>query len=181
VVRIYTRSGDEGQTSLFDGSRVAKTHERVQAGGELDELNACLGLARAHLSGSEEVLEELIDGLQRDLFELGARLADPRRDGEAAPDGGPSLSTARLEDLMDEWTAELPELKAFILPGGAPAAAAIQLARSVCRRAERAILPLSDEGALHPELMAWLNRLSDLLFVMARLINHRAGCQEPTW
>jgi cob(I)alamin adenosyltransferase len=178
-VKIYTRTGDTGETSLFDGTRVRKSEPRVEAYGDVDELNACLGLARA--SGADhEIADELIR-LQRDLFALGAQLADP---GEkiAARVTKAALGdddVARLEQLIDRYEAELPALRRFILAGGSPAGAALHVARAVCRRAERRMVAL--EPAVDAVLVRYVNRLSDLLFVLARAVNHRAGAVETEW
>jgi cob(I)alamin adenosyltransferase len=178
-VKIYTRTGDTGDTSLFDGTRVRKSEPRVEAYGEVDEVNACLGLARASCADRE--IDADIVHLQRDLFALGAQLADP---GEkiAARVGKAALGDAdvtRLEQVIDRYEAELPPLRRFILAGGSPAGAALHLARAVCRRAERRMVAL--EPALDPVLLRYVNRLSDLLFVLARAMNHRAGAVETEW
>ncbi len=178
-MKIYTRTGDTGDTSLFDGTRVRKSEPRVEAYGDVDELNACLGLARA--SGADhEIADELVR-LQRDLFALGAQLADP---GEkiAARVTKAALGdddVARLEQLIDRYEAELPALRRFILAGGSPAGAALHVARAVCRRAERRMVAL--EPAVDAVLVRYVNRLSDLLFVLARAVNHRSGAVETEW
>ena len=178
-MKIYTRTGDTGQTGLFGGGRVAKDDARVAAYGDVDELNACLGLARA--SGADhEIADELVR-LQRDLFALGAQLADP---GEkiAARVTKAALGdddVARLEQLIDRYEAELPALRRFILAGGSPAGAALHVARAVCRRAERRMVAL--EPAVDAVLVRYVNRLSDLLFVLARAVNHRSGAVETEW
>jgi cob(I)alamin adenosyltransferase len=179
-VKIYTKTGDAGETSLFDGTRVPKTDPRVVAYGEVDELQACLGLAVA--AGMDRELHEIAEHLQRDLFALGARLADPAhkiaaRVSKVVID---ESSVTRLEAWIDRFEEELPPLRHFILAGGAPAGAALHLARTVCRRAERAALALGS-GAVDSVLLVYLNRLSDLLFVMARVANHRAGVPETEW
>jgi cob(I)alamin adenosyltransferase len=175
-VKIYTRTGDAGETSLFDGTRVRKSEPRVDAYGEVDEVNACLGLARASCT-DHDIDAELVH-LQQDLFALGARLADP---GEkiAARVTKAALGdedVTRLEQLIDRYEAELPR---FILAGGSPTGAALHLARAVCRRAERRMVAL--EPAVDGVLVRYVNRLSDLLFVMARAANHRAGAAETEW
>jgi cob(I)alamin adenosyltransferase len=180
VVKIYTRTGDTGETGLFDGTRVAKSDRRVAAYGDVDELNAWLGLVRASLPGSS--VASMIERIQRDLFAVGARLADPAqriadRVEKAAVTGD---DIARLEAWIDALETELPPLRRFILPGGSPAGSALHVARTVCRRAERAMVALGP-GAFEPELLVYVNRLSDLLFVMARAINHRAGLPETAW
>jgi cob(I)alamin adenosyltransferase len=177
-VKIYTRTGDAGETGLFDGTRVSKADPRVAAYGDVDELNAWLGLARA--SGGDDRMAAYLEQIQRDLFALGARLADPRRKiavrVEKATIGAGDV--ARLEAWIDHLEATLPPLRKFILAGGSPAGAALHVARTVCRRAERASASLGD---VEPEVLAYLNRLSDLLFVMARAANQRAGAPEIEW
>lgn len=179
-MKIYTKTGDRGETSLFDGTRVPKTDQRVAAYGDVDEVQAALGLAASALVDDE--LRGQLVAIQRDLFALGARLADPshkiaRRVSKIVID---EASVARLEGWIDALDAELPPLRHFILSGGAPAGAALHLARAVCRRAERAVLTLGAD-AVEPIVLEYLNRLSDLLFVMARAANHRAGVAETEW
>jgi cob(I)alamin adenosyltransferase len=179
-VKIYTKTGDSGDTSLFDGTRVSKTDPRVAAYGDVDELQACLGVARA--AGLPEDLDDMCVSLQRDLFALGARLADPghkiakRVEKIVINDD----SVTRLEGWIDRLDAGIPALRHFILSDGAPAGAALHLARTVCRRAERAVLSLGKD-AVEPVVIVYLNRLSDLLFTMARAANHRAGSPETPW
>jgi len=178
-VKIYTRTGDSGETSLFDGTRVKKDDARVDAYGEVDELNAWLGLARA--AGLDPALDEEVVRLQRDLFALGAQLADPA-DKIAARVTKAVIGDAdvtRLEDLIDRLESEVPPLRRFVLAGGTPAGATLHLARTVCRRAERRIVAL--EPAADPVLLRYVNRLSDLLFVLARVINRRGGAAETEW
>jgi cob(I)alamin adenosyltransferase len=178
-VKIYTRTGDAGETSLFDGTRVKKHDGRVDAYGEVDETNAWLGLARSPAIDAD--LDAEIVLLQRDLFALGAQLADPAdkiadRVTKAALG---DADVARLERLIDRLEAQLPPLRRFILAGGTPAGAALHVARTVCRRAERRIVAL--EPAVDPVLLRYVNRLSDLLFVLARAVNHRARVPETEW
>jgi cob(I)alamin adenosyltransferase len=179
-LKIYTKTGDAGETSLFDGTRVSKTDPRVVAYGEVDELQAVLGVATS--AGVDADIGELLVSLQRDLFALGARLADPAH--RIAPRVAKVIvseeSVVRLENWIDRLEDELPPLRHFILSGGAPAGAFLHLARTVCRRAERAVLSLGDE-AVEPVIRIYLNRLSDLLFVMARAVNHRVGVTETEW
>jgi cob(I)alamin adenosyltransferase len=179
-MKIYTRTGDAGETALFDGSRVSKADPRVDAYGHVDELNAVIGQARA--AGVDPALDAWLDRLQRDLFAVGAQLADPS--SRIAPrvtkaDITPA-DTARLEAWIDEAEASLPPLRRFVLPGGTGAAAALHLARTICRRAERQIVGLGP-AAVDAELLAYVNRLSDLLFVLARLANARAGVPDQEW
>jgi cob(I)alamin adenosyltransferase len=177
-VKIYTRTGDSGETGLFDGTRVSKADARVAAYGEVDELNAWLGLARA--AGVDAALAVWIEHVQRDLFALGARLADPRHKIAARVEKAAvrAADIERLEGWIDQLEADLPPLRRFILPGGSPGGAALHVARTVCRRAERAVVGLGDA---EPDVVIYLNRLSDLLFVMARASCHRAGVPEIEW
>jgi cob(I)alamin adenosyltransferase len=184
-MKIYTRTGDQGQTGLYGGTRVSKADPRVAAYGDVDELNACLGMVRAQGELAEDIVA-LLEQLQKDLFAMGARLANPsdkpsRRlpidDGRLTID---AAAVASLEASIDRLEAELPPLRRFILPGGSRAGALLHFSRTVCRRAERAIVSL---GAEHVDqhLVIYVNRLSDLLFVMARAVNHRAGQHETEW
>lgn len=179
VVKIYTRTGDTGETSLFDGTRVSKADRRVEAYGEVDELNAWLGFARSPALDPD--LEEALVAIQRDLFALGARLADPasRIASRVTKATLGDDDIARLEGLIDRLETELPPLTRFILAGGSPAGAALHVARAVCRRAERRMMAL--EPPPEPVLIRYINRLSDLLFVMARVANRRSGAAEIEW
>jgi cob(I)alamin adenosyltransferase len=177
-VKIYTRTGDSGETSLFDGSRVSKADARVAAYGAVDELNAWLGLARTPGRLTRR-LEEMVERIQRDLFALGARLADPRHKiaERVTKAQVHSEDVSRLEGWIDSLDAELPVLRKFILPGGSRQGALLHVARTVCRRAERSVVSIGGD----PELIIYLNRLSDLLFVMARFENSTAGIPEIEW
>ena len=179
-MKIYTRTGDGGETGLFDGTRVSKADPRVAAYGDVDELNAWLGLARASLEDAQ--LLQMVERIQRDLFALGSRLADPsRRIADRVTKASVSGDDiARLEQWIDLLEAELPPLRRFILAGGSPAGAAFHVARTVCRRAERAIVSLGD-NAVEQDVIVYVNRLSDLLFVLARFSNDRAGSPELEW
>ena len=179
-MKIYTKTGDTGQTSLFDNTRVSKADPRVDAYGEVDELNACLGVARA--AGVDGDIARVLDSIQKDLFALGARLADPssRIAGRVTKAAVTTADVERLEQTIDALEAELPALRRFILPGGALAGALLHQARTVCRRAERRVIALGADE-VEPILIVYLNRLSDLLFVMARTVNHRAGVPEVEW
>lgn len=179
-MKIYTKTGDAGDTSLFDNTRVRKSDGRVDAYGEVDEVNACLGAARA--AGVDADVAAAIEAVQKDLFALGARLADPsaRIAGRVEKAAIAAADVERLEREIDRLEAELPPLRRFILPGGSPAGAALHLARTVCRRAERRVVALG-AGAVEPVLVVYLNRLSDLLFVMARAVNHRSRVPEVEW
>jgi cob(I)alamin adenosyltransferase len=179
-VKIYTRTGDGGETGLFDGTRVPKSDARVAAYGDVDELGAWLGLAGAMRPGDR--VSTMLEQVQRDLFALGARLADPRhriadRVSKAAVG---AADAARLEGWIDELEGTVPPLRRFILAGGTPAGAALHVARTVCRRTERAVVGLGRDE-IDGELLVYLNRLSDLLFVMARAVNHDAGSPELEW
>ena len=184
MVRIYTKTGDEGETSLFGGQRVPKDAPRVEAYGAVDELNAVLGVVVTLLRG--EPVDDLVERLtrvQRDLFALGADLATPLEDTKAAT-WVPRIGEAdveRLERWIDEAETTLPPMTAFILPGGALAAAHLHVARTVCRRAERRVVTLSRQEPLNPHARVYLNRLGDLLFVWSRLVNHRLGVAEQEW
>lgn len=178
-VKIYTRTGDAGETSLFDGTRVSKADARVDAYGEVDEVNAYLGLARA--SRPDADIDEPLLQIQRDLFALGARLADPaiRIAARVTKAAVTDADVLRIEALIDRFEAELPPLTRFILAGGAPGGAALHVARTVCRRAERRIVSL--DPAADALIVRYVNRLSDLLFVLARVVNRRAGVPEIEW
>ena len=179
-MKIYTRTGDSGDTALFDGTRVPKSDGRVAAYGDLDELNAWLGFVGAQQPGGD--VSTQLQQIQRDLFAVGARLADPshRLAGRVTKAAVSMEDVARLERWIDEFDAVIPPLRRFILAGGTPAGAALHVARTVCRRAERAMVQLG-EGAFENELLQYVNRLSDLLFTMARAVNHRAGIADLEW
>ena len=181
-MRIYTRTGDDGGTALFGGGRVPKDNDRVEAYGDVDELNASLGMARAVETMPR--IDEVLVPVQRDLFAIGALLATPDHDKmqqQLAKARVDEDRIAQLERAIDEAEAELEPLKAFIVPGGTPKSAALHVARTVCRRAERRVVHLAREVPLPPLVVVYLNRLSDLLFVLARLANRRAGAGEVTW
>ena len=180
-MKIYTRSGDEGDTGLFGGGRVPKDHPRVAAYGDVDELNSALGLVRATLP---PLFDELLASVQRDLFAMGGQLAtpDPERVTRALQKAALSEDrVGELERAIDTADVELAPLKAFVLPGGTPKAATLHVARTVCRRAERSVVRLAREAEVHPDFVVYLNRLSDLLFTLARLANHRAGIPDEAW
>lgn len=178
-MKIYTRTGDAGDTSLYGGNRVRKSDNRVDAYGEVDELNAWLGLARA--SDLDPDLDTALLQIQRDLFALGAQLADPAETvaTRVTKTVIADADVARLEELIDRLESELPPLRRFILAGGSAAGATLHLSRTVCRRVERRIVAL--EPPVDPILLRYVNRLSDLLFVLARIVNHRAGIPETEW
>lgn len=179
-MKIYTKTGDQGETGLFGGPRVRKSDARVEAYGEVDELNAAVGAARAVVEDPE------IDGhlarVQAELFCVGAELATPHeaKARSAIPRLEPA-STAGLEAAIDAWERELPPLSRFVLPGGTRTAAALHVARTVCRRAERRAVALAAEVEIDAAALAYLNRLSDFLFVAARIANRRAHREEPLW
>jgi cob(I)alamin adenosyltransferase len=179
-VKIYTKTGDSGETSLFDGTRVSKTDPRVAAYGDVDELQAAIGVARA--TGLDPDLDEMCVTMQRDLFAVGARLADPSHKIAARVEKATitDAHVTRLEGWIDRLDAEVPPLRHFILSGGGPPGAELHLARAICRRAERAVLAIGS-GAVEPVLVVYLNRVSDLLFMMARAANHRRGVTETEW
>jgi cob(I)alamin adenosyltransferase len=178
--RIYTKTGDDGETGLGDGSRVAKDHPRVAAYGSVDELNAVLGLVLAAESQQREA--ELLRGIQNDLFDVGADLCVPPAADEK-PGGRLRVrpeQAARLEIAIDRLNENLRPLTSFILPGGSPAAAWCHLARTVCRRAEREVITLTHGETVNPQVVVYLNRLSDLLFVLARFYNNN-GQDDVLW
>ena len=179
-MKIYTRTGDDGETSLFDGTRVSKSDPRVAAYGDVDEISAVLGIARTHLRDRDVV--NILDAIQRDLLALGARLADPRAKiaKRVTKVELGDVDVERLEAWIDQFTADLPPLRSFIVAGGAQAGANLHLARAICRRAERRVVALGPEAVEAP-LLTYLNRLSDLLFVLARVANHREGMAEVEW
>ncbi|MBK6904599.1 MAG: cob(I)yrinic acid a,c-diamide adenosyltransferase [Saprospirales bacterium] len=176
--KIYTKTGDKGQTSLFGGRRVSKGHLRIDAYGTVDELNSCIGLLRDHLS--DEVLRALLKEIQDRLFTLGANLAaDPSKELQK-----PDLleeDIKLLEREMDRMDEGLPELRNFILPGGHPTVSFCHLARCVCRRAERLAVTLAEEEPVDPILIQYLNRLSDYLFILGRRIAFDLGIEEVVW
>ena len=179
---IYTRTGDTGTTGLFGGGRVPKDHPRVAAYGDVDELNATIGLARA--TPPSDLADPLLEAVQRDLFALGGHLATPDPAKVAKALERATLSPERIREfemVMDAADQELGPLRAFVLPGGAPKAAALHLARTVCRRAERSIVRLAQDGEVPELFLVYVNRLSDLLFTLARLANQRAGVGDVTW
>jgi cob(I)alamin adenosyltransferase len=172
LTRIYTRGGDTGETSLGDGSRVSKLHPLVRAFGAVDELNAAVGLAQVVLA------DERLARIQNELFDLGADLSVPFEEDDGKLRVTRQL-VERLERDCDEANAALPELRSFVLPGGSEAAARLHVARTVCRRAEREVLAAGREQPVNPEVGVYLNRLSDLLFVLARAANPPG--EEPLW
>jgi cob(I)alamin adenosyltransferase len=181
AVKIYTRTGDKGETGLFDGTRVSKADPRVEAYGAVDETNALLGVAAASTTDAE--LRGILHDLQRDLFAVGAQLADPKWGVKARKEKTRLTEgrVAELEALIDRAEAELSPLKRFILPGGSQVGAVLHLARTVCRRAERSVLTMGRTESLPPMAVRYLNRLSDLLFVMARVLARHERGTEVLW
>lgn len=181
-MKIYTRTGDQGETGLFGGGRAAKDDPRVAAYGDVDELNSALGVARAVEPSA--LFDAELAAIQRDLFALGGQLATPDPDKVRKALAKAELSPERVtefERAMDAAHTELPALRAFILPAGAPKAAALHLARTVCRRAERSVVSLARQAEIPALFLVYLNRLSDYLFTLGRLANHRAGRADATW
>ena len=181
-MKIYTRTGDAGETGLFGGGRVSKHHPRVAAYGAVDELNAFLG--QAAVTVSDRQVRQRLEQLQHDLFNIGSALATaPPEQGRPRPAAPPlpSARIAEMEDWIDQVTQEVEPLREFILPGGTPGAAALHVARTVCRRAEREVTALGGGGGTDPDVIRYLNRLSDLLFSLARLENARSDTPDVMW
>lgn len=181
-MKIYTRTGDEGDTALFGGGRVAKSHARVAAYGEVDELNSVLGWAITRVA--VDATATRLRALQHDLFALGADLATPPSGEARRRPHTPPLPAGRIAEMeawIDEADGELPALTRFVLPGGTEGAAALHVARTVCRRTERAVVALKASEPIDPTVLVYLNRLSDLLFTLARLENARAGMPDVPW
>ena len=181
-MKVYTRTGDDGTTALFGGDRVTKTHPRIAAYGTVDEANAAIGLARAHLGDAPgaDRADALLHTIQEDLFVLGGDLASPHETKYPVP-RVEAHHIERLEQAIDELEEDLPALKHFILPGGSLAGAALNVSRTVTRRAERLTIELAGLEPINEAAPRYLNRLSDLLFVLARWVNHQAGAPEAKW
>ena len=177
-MKIYTKTGDAGETGLFAGPRVPKDDPRVEAYGDVDELNAFIGVARCE--PLDRATDELLASIQNDLFDLGAELASPEPERVGTKRVGAS-DIARLEAAIDEHEERLPPLREFILPGGTRSAALLHVARTVCRRAERRVVTLRRQQTISREAIIYLNRLSDLLFVLARAVNHQSGSGDVPW
>ncbi len=179
-MKIYTKTGDEGETGLFGGARVSKASLRVEAYGEVDELNSAVGWARVAVSGAE--LDALLNQIQNDLFEVGAELGST---AERKDKGGMPLidepQVQALERAIDTYEKAPPPLTSFVLPGGSEGAARFHLGRCICRWAERSLVALGAHESIRGELFRYLNRLSDLLFVLARYANHEAGVEDIPW
>jgi cob(I)alamin adenosyltransferase len=179
-MKIYTKTGDRGDTRLFDGTNVRKHNDRVEAYGDIDELNSSIGAAASFLQDPD--LTSMLVEIQKDLFVVGAQLADPKLKERSS--GKFHLSPERVKNLeatIDRFETELPPLRHFILAGGGHAGALLHVARTVCRRAERRVVRLSEIVDVSPGMIEYLNRLSDFLFVVARLVNHREAKQEVPW
>lgn len=179
-MKIYTKTGDAGETGLYGGERVKKTAQRVEAYGTVDECNSAIGLARAHLTDTE--LDAVLSGLQNALFDVGADLATPN-DSPYAKNVSriDDTDVGALETLIDRLQEQCPPFTNFIHPGGTPASAALHVARTVARRAEREVLRLEAEEPTNHEVARYLNRLSDFLFILSRVVNARAGVSEAAW
>jgi cob(I)alamin adenosyltransferase len=181
MMKIYTRTGDDGTTGLFAGGRVSKAAARVEAYGTVDELNCHIGMALA--ASPDPTLRDMLTAIQNDLFVVGADLATPRREGGdvASAQRLPNDRAVVLEEFIDRLEEDLPPLRAFILPGGAAVGAHLHLARTVCRRAERRVVAAQEEAQSSPAIVEYLNRLSDLLFVAARWANQVDAVPEVEW
>lgn len=178
-MKIYTKTGDKGDTSLFGGQRVPKDALRIEAYGTVDELNSVLGIVRA--DNKEKEIDSIIDRIQNELFDLGADLATPRSQSSKSIKRIEAKDSKHLEKEIDQLEEHLKPLKTFILPGGSPVAARLHFARTVCRRAERSVVRLSRNEDIGDGITIYLNRLSDLLFVLARYANHATGVSETKW
>jgi len=181
--KLYTRTGDMGTTMLFGGERLPKDHPRVEAYGTVDELNSTLGVALSFMP-ARGLIAKTLSGIQNELFNIGSELASGGK-GKAAEKArlfiGAEAKMASLETLIDEYDVKAPPLRTFILPSGSQAGAMLHLCRTVCRRAERQVVRLSHEEHVNPDILSYLNRLSDLLFVLARYVNRSAGKPETEW
>lgn len=178
-MKIYTKTGDKGDTSLFGGQRVPKDALRIEAYGTVDELNSVIGIVRA--DNSDQEIDGILEQVQNELFELGADLATPRSVEKRQINRIEMKDVQVLEKILDGLQEHLKSLRSFILPGGSPVAARVHFARTVCRRAERAVVRLSRNEDIGEEVITYLNRLSDLLFVLARYANHKANIAEVKW
>lgn len=177
---IYTRTGDKGKTSLFDGTRVLKSHKRVETYGTIDELNSTIGVANAEIKGLRIRLKNITDELekmQHDLFEIGSTLATPH----PMPVEGLENRPKEFEKIIDSLTKKMPELKEFILPGGGKAGSHLHVCRTIARRAERQLVALMQKEEIDPMIVMYLNRLSDLLFTLARYVNYKEKKKEVKW
>ena len=178
-MKIYTKFGDTGETALYGGTRISKDTLQIEAIGTVDELNAYIGYANTLIEESD--ISEILERVQNHLFSLGADLATPETHTKSSEIRITGDFTLEMESLIDTLSEELPPLTNFILPGGSNAGGLLHLARTVCRRSERCVVRLSKETEINPEIIICLNRLSDLLFVIARVVNNRADSSEPIW
>ncbi len=178
-MKIYTKTGDAGETGLYGGARLPKDSQRIDAIGTIDELNACIGSARSQIR--DEEIDHLLYRVQNELFNIGADLATLDTHAKSNRLRISADFARALEQDIDRFESELPPLKNFILPGGSAAGATLHLARTVCRRSERSVVSLADSESINPLILPYLNRLSDFLFVLARLVNHRQEQPEPLW
>lgn len=176
-MKIYTRGGDRGETSLFGGARVSKSDPRIESYGTVDELNSCIGMARALGSGS--IVDGHLEQIQNDLFEIGSHLASPQ--GSTRFSGVDPQRISDLEGAIDSMESSLAPLRNFILPGGSQPSASLHLARTICRRCERHVVGLADPSDVSGTTIAYLNRLSDFLFVAARFVNQERGVADVEW
>jgi cob(I)alamin adenosyltransferase len=177
--KIYTRTGDEGQTSLGDGTRLPKFHPRVAAYGSIDEANSAIGVANLHVSDPDAL--QVLRHIQNDLFDVGADLCRPEKPGANAPPLRiTDAQVTWLESQIDRFNAGLAPLESFVLPGGGPASSYLHLARAITRRAERVVVRLSGNEAVNPAVLRYINRLSDFLFVLARFLNDK-GKSDVVW
>lgn len=178
-MKIYTKFGDSGETALYGGTRVPKDALQIETLGTVDELNAYIGYAQTLIDDAD--LSDILTGIQNHLFSVGADLATPETHTKSAEMRITSDFTSEMESAIDTLSDELPPLTNFVLPGGCTAGSILHVARAVCRRSERCVVRLSHETEVNPEIIRCLNRLSDLLFVLARVVNHRAQTEEPIW
>ncbi|MBI4079024.1 MAG: cob(I)yrinic acid a,c-diamide adenosyltransferase [Candidatus Levybacteria bacterium] len=181
MVKIYTRTGDKGQTSLYGGKRVSKSSLRIETIGTVDELNSAIGAAIAGIRNKELGIRKELEKIQNDLFTIGAVLASPSTMNNEPITNNVKIRVIHFEKLIDQLTKKLPELRNFILPGGRRAGAALHLARSICRRAERRLVELSKKETVPNHIFIYFNRLSDLLFTMARFVNYQEKQKETIW
>lgn len=180
-VRLYTKTGDKGETSLFGGKRIKKDDRRIEVYGTIDELNAALGAANSFIKTKKS--KQIVSTIQNELFNIGAELANPQKISRDTKDLFVlnESKVIELENIIDQYDKNLPPLKSFIIPGGTSGASLIHLSRSIVRRAERTLITLSKKDRINPNILAYLNRLSDLLFVMARHLNHEARIKDSLW
>lgn len=178
--RLYTRTGDRGNTSLVDGSRADKDCERLEAYGSIDELSSAMGMLAARDDVPEEIRQQL-QKIQNEMFEIGGYLATPVKEGQEHRLPGIEKATETLEGWIDRLDGEVPELNYFILPGGSEASGICHLCRTICRRAERGVVRLSRESYVDPDVISYINRLSDYLFIAARYLNQAAGIKDVAW